>query len=178
MEKIKIRNTLLSMLLFFIVMAVVSQFSAVASAIEITDGSALIENANDLDGQVVVFEGEVLADITHQQDHFWINVLNQGTGIGIWITRQQRAQINQTGHYGMQGDTVRIVGQFNRACPEHGGDLDIHAETLTVIAQGTVLNSPLDRGRLTASLLLAAAGIVMTLLMARKMMAIRVKHTD
>jgi hypothetical protein len=40
------------------------------------------------------------------------------------------------GSYKCKGDTVEVEGIFNRACNEHGGELDIHAARLNVIRGG------------------------------------------
>jgi hypothetical protein len=118
------------------------------------DGASLIEQAKSLNGQEIVFQGEVIGDIMHRQDHYWINVLSSGTAIGIWITDEQRAAIVLSGQYGIKGDEVRIAGQFHQACFEHGGDLDVHANSLEVISKGFRIPQKLDVIRI-----LIAAGL-------------------
>ena len=42
----------------------------------------------------------------------------------------------QAGTYRQSGDRVQITGIFHRACPDHGGDVDIHATALHLVAKG------------------------------------------
>ena len=42
----------------------------------------------------------------------------------------------QAGTYRQSGDRVLITGIFHRACPDHGGDVDIHATDLHLVAKG------------------------------------------
>jgi hypothetical protein len=129
-----------------------------ASGIMISDGAFLIEEAKQLDGQKVIFEGEVIGDIMPRGDHDWINVLSNGTAIGIWVTREQGQEIGLAGRYQIQGDKVRIIGQFNKACAEHGGDLDIHAISLEIVEPGMVSRQPAELKKiLIAGVLLVLA---------------------
>jgi hypothetical protein len=54
-------------------------------------------------------------------------------------------KISLVGGYGKKGDNVRVEGVFHRACPEHGGDLDIHAGSVTVLSTGARVAMPLSR---------------------------------
>jgi len=124
------------------------------------DGADLIEQARLLNGQEIVYQGEVIGDIMRRKDGYWINVLNQGTAIGVWISAEQRALIKIAGRYGVQGDQVKIIGRFDRACPVHGGDLDIHASSVEVIRPGFTSPDELNLSRLilAVALLLSATG--------------------
>ena len=124
--------------LFFIITLALLLFPAATLA----DGNAvnsndLIDHAKDYDQKTVVFEGEVVGDILMRQDHAWLAVSDGNNTIGVWVTAQQAEQISFVGKYGVRGDTVRIEGVFHRACAEHGGDLDIHADSVSVLAVGT-----------------------------------------
>jgi hypothetical protein len=115
-----------------------------AAAPQAVSGSDLIEKARSYNGQEIVFEGEVIGDIMPRGDHVWVNVLNGSTAIGVWISAGQRADIRFAGRYGIQGDRIRIVGHFNQACSEHGGDLDIHAISVETLAAGRIAKQALD----------------------------------
>jgi hypothetical protein len=139
-----------------------------AASLQPVAGSSLIEQSGDLDGQDIIFQGEVIGDVMPRQDHFWINVLDGGVAMGIWITAEQRRLIDSVGRYEIKGDAVRIVGRFNRACPEHGGDMDIHAVSLEVITRGYAQRQPLRVDRLIwAGLLLLPAVLSLTVLIRR-----------
>ena len=88
--------------------------------------------------QEVVYEGEAIGEIMQREDGAWINVYDDATCIGVWMTKEMAAIIRYTGSYKTQGDIIRIEGVFNKACPEHGGDLDIHATSLRTIKPGWV----------------------------------------
>jgi len=106
-------------------------------------GEELVENANFLDDQIVSFEGEVVGDIMKRGDHAWLNV-NDGTrAIGIWAKGNQIKGIKCVGDYFNTGCKIKVIGEFHRACPQHGGDLDIHAEEITLIAKGQPIKHPI-----------------------------------
>lgn len=142
-----------------------------AETITIPDGASLIEQARALNGREVIYQGEVIGDIMPRQDHYWINVLGSGTAIGIWITTDQRSAINLAGQYGVRGDEVRITGQFNQACSEHGGDLDIHASSVEIIKMGGQVEQELNIARLAAAAgLFLLAGVSLILLIRRRIL--------
>ncbi len=107
----------------------------------------LINNAKQYDGKVVIYEGEVIGDIMERGDYAWINVNDGENAIGIWINTALTKEIAYTGSYKFRGDWVEVTGSFNRACPEHGGDLDIHAQTLRKIEAGRAIRERLNPGK-------------------------------
>ncbi|NQU17971.1 MAG: DNA-binding protein [Candidatus Saganbacteria bacterium] len=109
-------------------------------------------NKPDLyNGKIVIFEGEAVGDILEN----WINVNDGNNAIGIFV-REKIAldEISYLGDYKKVGDKLKITGQFNKACAEHGGDLDIHAEHLEVTALGHPINHPFDLSKLYSLLIL------------------------
>lgn len=123
---------------------------AMASASEVTS-TDLIENGLSLDGQTVVYSGEAIGEILRRGDHAWVNVSDGVNAIGIWIDLDMFASITAVGRYGQTGDTLRITGVFHRACQEHGGDLDLHAEQLTVVKTGSGKQHPVSGWMVAAS---------------------------
>ena len=122
------------------------------------DSVDLIEQARLLDGQMIIYQGEVIGDVMRRKDGYWINVLNHESAIGIWLNAEQRALITVAGKYNVQGDQIVITGRFNRACPEHGGDLDIHAGSIEIVRPGFTRPAQIDWSRLIlASLMLVLA---------------------
>lgn len=112
---------------------------------ETTNSNELIDHAKDYDNQRVVYEGEVLGDILYRGDHAWLAVSDGNNTIGIYVIAEQARQISMVGGYAKRGDTIRVEGVFHRACAAHGGDLDIHAEFLSVLSTGESVNMPLSR---------------------------------
>ena len=105
----------------------------------------LIDRAKDYDGQTVVYEGEVVGDILYRGDYAWLAVSDGANTIGCYVIKAQAEQLSFVGGYGKRGDTVRVQGVFHRACAEHGGDLDIHADTVSIITVGGFVQMPQNR---------------------------------
>jgi len=100
----------------------------------------LINNAKNYNGNTVVYKGEVIGDIMPRGEYAWINVNDEKNAIGIWIKKELIKDIIYRGSYKAKGDLVEITGVFHRSCVEHGGDLDIHAQTITKISSGNVVS--------------------------------------
>lgn len=96
----------------------------------------LINNAKQHDGKTVVYTGEIIGDIMVRGDYAWINLNDGKNAIGVWIDKGLTKDIAYTGSYKFQGDIIEVNGIFHRACLQHGGDLDIHAQSLIKIAAG------------------------------------------
>ncbi|MDD5352078.1 MAG: hypothetical protein PHS93_02795 [Candidatus Omnitrophica bacterium] len=78
-------------------------------------------------------------------DHVWLHV-NDGTiAIGIWAPKIMIQDILYIGDYHKKGDIVEVSGTFHRSCPEHGGDLDIHASEIKKITSGSTVIRPISR---------------------------------
>jgi hypothetical protein len=99
----------------------------------------LINNAKQYNNKLVVYEGEVIGDIMARGDYAWINVHDGDKAIGIWLPAFLLKDITYTGSYKSRGDGVEITGIFHRACPEHGGDLDIHAQAIRKTGAGRIV---------------------------------------
>jgi len=96
-------------------------------------GKALIENSSGFDGKTVTFRGEVVG-VMMRGNFAWINVLDNEVAIGVWCRAEDARKVSVIGDYRHYGDNVEVIGTFHMACPEHGGDLDIHADNFTVAA--------------------------------------------
>ncbi|KPK98723.1 MAG: hypothetical protein AMJ95_02885 [Omnitrophica WOR_2 bacterium SM23_72] len=121
----------------------------------------LIKNAWEYDGKTVVYEGEVIGDIMRRKEFAWVNVKEGKSAIGIWVPHALLQDVAYSGSYKSKGDTVKVRGIFHRACPEHGGDLDIHAEALSVTSRGRTVTERMNLDkRNTAVMLLGALCLV------------------
>jgi hypothetical protein len=133
--------------------------------------SSLIENMQKYDGRVVTIQGEAIGDFMVRGVNAWITVnddayskasIEEGgelvgmsnSGIGVWIPEQQGRQIGTFGGWKNKGTIVRVTGVFHRACPEHGGDTDIHADLVEVIQQGHPFSKPFKWAELIAIIIL------------------------
>jgi len=116
--------------------------------------SQLINSAKELDGKIVTYQGEVIGDVMKRADFAWVNVHDGINAIGIWVSYSLAREIIYTGSYKAKGDIIEVFGIFHRACPEHGGDLDIHAETLRKIDSGRFLRERLNPAKGNQALIL------------------------
>jgi hypothetical protein len=77
-------------------------------------------------------------------EYGWVNVYDGSNALGIWVPAETLRSIRYTGSYGFQGDQVRVTGVFHAACPQHGGDVDLHADEFTVVARGEPTPHPVS----------------------------------
>ncbi len=98
-------------------------------------GEELIQNSGSFDGKSITYQGEVIGVLT-RGNYAWINIYNKGYAIGIWSRAEDAEKISSFGDYTHIGDSVSVEGEFHLACPEHGGDLDIHASSLKILSTG------------------------------------------
>jgi hypothetical protein len=168
----RIRAIFVLAVLPVVIAASLMAFSGTARAAEVVTTQDLIDNMAQYDGQEVTISGEAIGDLMQRGDYGWITVnddpysvksIEEGgslegvsnAGIGVWAPMNEIGDIHILGGYKNKGDTVRVTGIFNRVCHEHGGDTDIHAESVVVIEQGYAFSHPFKYWLLVLSLILA-----------------------
>ena len=119
---------------------------------ETVSSKTLIENAKALDGKIVKYEGEAITTILNRKEYSWINLNDGENAIGIWCRHSQLDAVRFVGDYKNKGDTLEIEGRFNRACPLHGGELDIHAESVKIIKEGYAIEEKTDSKKLNLAI--------------------------
>lgn len=117
----------------------------------------LIKNAKEYDGKQVMFSGEVIGDIMARGKFAWANINDGDNAIGVWVGADLAKEIDFTGGYKSKGDILEASGTFHRACSQHSGDLDIHAEALRKISNGKVVHYKLDSDKVKAIFTLLGA---------------------
>jgi len=117
----------------------------------------LIKNAKEYDGKLIVYSGEVIGDVMMRKEFAWVNINDGNNALGVWMNAGLAKEINFTGSYKMRGDVLEVTGVFHRACVEHGGDLDIHAQAIRKIASGRLLSRKLNFDKAVLSLILLGA---------------------
>lgn len=143
-------------LMFMIILSAVScQLSAVYA--QPISGTELINNAKDYDGKAVVFEGEAIGEVMLRGGYAWVNLNDGSSAIGIWMPKEMADTIKYTGSYQYRGDWVEVAGVFNRACPEHGGDLDIHAQGISKTLPGRQLKKRININKVNMVYILSGA---------------------
>jgi len=123
---------------------------------------ALIERAKELNGQSVTYKGEVVTAILNRGEYSWVNLNDGDNAIGVWCKSQQLEGVKFIGGYKNKGDILEVKGAFNRACPLHGGELDIHADAIIIIAKGSHVKEQLSQKKsiLTAVIFLITLYII------------------
>lgn len=118
-----------------------------------------------LNDNQVSFEGEAVGDLVNAGDgHRWANVMGTSNAvISVFLTDEQASLIHDVGDYHSTGTTLKITGTYHIACPEHQGELDVHASKAEVVNAGAHTPHPVVPGRLEAALVvcfMAAAALV------------------
>ena len=121
----------------------------------------LINNAKDFDGQIIIYQGEVIGEVMARGEYAWVNLNDGKNALGIWLKKDLVGAIANAGSYKTIGDTVEIAGVFHRSCLDHGGDLDIHAESLRLIKGGNRVKEHLSPRRLKIAFGLGAILIIL-----------------
>jgi hypothetical protein len=127
----------------------------------------LINNAKLYDEKTVAYAGEVIGDVMARGEFSWVNLNDGQNAIGIWMLERLSKEIFYSGSYKARGDIIEVVGVFHRACPEHGGDLDIHAQGLRKISPGRELAEKLNTSKKNFALVLL--GILCLVLILRRL---------
>ncbi len=129
----------------------------------------LINKAREYDGKNLVYVGEVIGDVMARGDFAWVNMNDGENAIGIWLKKESAEQIQFAGSYHAKGDRLEISGIFNRGCIQHGGDMDIHAQTVRTISPGGPVREEFDtRKRNVTFILLGVLALVLIFARRRK----------
>lgn len=147
-------------LCLFLIFAVAVTVPSIAVGLLSPSSTELIENHQRYNGKTINFEGEAIGDIMVRGDSAWIHLNDDpygknrsrklagfNSGMAIWLKTDKAKRIKILGDYNNWGDLTVVTGTFNSACSEHGGDMDIHAGSLTIIKHGEPIKHPLETGK-------------------------------
>ncbi|MBU3191794.1 hypothetical protein K9O30_20030 [Clostridium bowmanii] len=123
----------------------------------------LIENSKSIDKDKIILKGEAIGEAMNRGKYSWVNISDGNTAMGIWLESEQEKSIKNLGKYGYKGDTVEVVGIFNRACIEHGGDMDVHALSIKVIDVGGKVIIPISKNKKNIAILLTLITLALIL---------------
>ncbi len=156
--------------LFILEIVVLLAFFAQPAFAKAISSAELIEKCHFYDGKEVEFQGEVIGDVMRRGEYAWININDDSyssknvengsklkgynTGQSVWCWANQVGFIKYKGDYKNSGDIIWVKGIFNRACPEHGGDMDIHAHQIRLVKQGQPISHPFKKERAAVALFL------------------------
>ncbi len=128
----------------------------------------LLEQAAQYDGRSITYSGEVIGEIMRRGEFYWVNISDGENALGVWVNSGQAKEISFTGSYKTRGDSLEVIGIFHRACAEHGGDLDIHAQSVRKVSAGRVVKEKLNSDKVNLSLVLLGALFLVWILMLLK----------
>jgi hypothetical protein len=139
--------------------------------------TTLVEEAAKWNGRKVIFTGEAVGEKMVRGLKCWIHLnddaymwknIEEGAELGgynsgqaIWVDAGSAGKITYYGNYLHEGDIVKVTGTFNSVCRDHGGDMDIHADTLEIVRIGHPVEHVNNyRRAVLALILLGLAGIL------------------
>lgn len=158
------RRPLLIVLLAAALVALPARGLAIESG-TVTSGAELASADSGLDGTTVTLEGEVVSETLRGGDgHVWVNVLSEGVAIGVWAPTNLTEDLTVFGNWGYDGDQISVTGVFSQGCDVHGGDLDVHATSIELVAPGGPRENPVAPWKLAVAL----GGIGLALVLYRR----------
>lgn len=134
-------------IIFVLLILFVAKISVQAVFAKPVDSNTLINNALKYNGKIVEFQGEAIGEIMKRGNFAWVNIHDGQNAIGIFMKYEDARKIKYLGKHLVKGDIVFVKGILNRACKEHGGDLDIHAKQIEIVKRGYKISEKVDRLR-------------------------------
>jgi len=123
---------------------------------QVISSSELINNAREYDGKTVFYRGEAIGEVMARGEYAWVNLNDGENAVGIWANKNLTKNISFMGGYRVKGDILEAEGIFHRACAVHGGDLDIHAQSLRLVKAGNKSKEKYSPRKLKISFFLGA----------------------
>ncbi|MEG1547478.1 MAG: DNA-binding protein [Clostridia bacterium] len=154
---------------YYAMAALLLLFPVTAQAADASVSSTqLIENAKALDESMVSYTGEVVGDILLRGESAWVSITDGNNTISVYAPTEATNAITHMGKYGQKGDVVAVDGIFHRACAQHGGDMDIHADGLNIIQKGYAEQHEYSQLYLVFTCVLVIGAAAMVVLVIRK----------
>jgi len=141
------------------------------------NSAPLVENASAWNGRTIAFKGEAIGEAMVRGKMAWIHLnddaymwknIEEGAQLGgynsghaVWISADLAMKIRYFGDFKHEGDVVNIVGTFHAACPQHGGDMDIHASALDIVRVGHPVREAFNTSRAIMALFLLAVAFAL-----------------
>lgn len=147
-----------------LIFILVFSFPIMVKAKEYSNYNDLIENSKSIDNSKITLKGEAIGEAMNRGKYTWVNISDGSTAMGMWIESEAAKGIKNFGKYGYRGDIVEINGTFNRACKEHGGDMDVHAISVKIIEAGGRVATPISNNKKVISLMFAVIALTLIFL--------------
>jgi hypothetical protein len=140
--------------------------------------AALVECPDVFDGEVVRYEGEVIAGVLRRGDHAWVQLnddpyalgagplsrhrttLGGNSGMSVALSPGVGAAVSAVGDHDTQGDVIAVEGVFLRNDPRDGGAPSIRAREAAIVRRGGPVAHDVSPRRAVAAALLAAVTLV------------------
>lgn len=119
-----------------LILFIMTLFSGVCEAVQYTTLNDLVENGKQMNNKKITVKAEAIGESMKRGNFAWINVNDTTNSMGIWMKKEDSDKVKVFGDYKHKGDIIEISGIFNRACSEHGGDMDIHADDVKIMKKG------------------------------------------
>lgn len=126
----------------------------------------LVSTNRALNDSEVSFTGEAVGDIVNAGEGYkWVNISGTSNAvISVYMSDDLAKLIKNVGGYHETGTSLKIIGTYHVACPEHEGALDVHASAAEVTDNGGPVTHTVAPGRLAAALALCVvSGLLLTL---------------
>ena len=157
-----------------IVLLLTAPLSVNVKAESLIDINELIENAKELDELEVTVQGEAIGESMDRGNYSWININDGTNAIGIWLKKSDADKVFHYGNYKNIGDTVKITGIFHRACVEHGGEADLHSNSLEIVKGGYQVKETIVIAKVISVIVLIPLALFMLVLFFKMMKAKRI----
>lgn len=131
-----------------------------ASALENVSINQLIEQEDHYDKTLVTVQGEAIGEPLRRGDECWVNIDDGTNSIGIKMKGTDAQRVQKYGSYKQRGDTVQVKGYFYKACPEDGGETDIHAVDVQIVSPGKPTPEDVPPSKIAAAAGLAVLMVV------------------
>lgn len=96
----------------------------------------LIEEAKVRDGKSYLISGELVGEpLKAYGGGWWLNIVEEGNPCAVFIPLPVSFPVRSLigGNHRMTGHRLQVSGTLRRICPNHGGDLDFHADRLDIL---------------------------------------------
>lgn len=130
---------------------------------EIVDINNLVEEAKELDGQMVTIQGEAIGEPMIRGNNAWVNINDGTNAVGVWLSRDDAYKIMNYGNYKTKGDMVKITGIFYRDCREHGGEPDLHGMQVQIVTTGYAVQENVSTGKVISATLLSVVSLILVM---------------
>lgn len=124
------------------------------------------------DNQTVRVTGEVVGDrraTFGDAENCWITLADPTFGenstVEVYMSNEQASRIDTYGAYGRVGTILSVQGTFHLVCPEHEGESDVHADSVTVSVRGHTVESDFNPQSFLPGVACVGVGVLMMVIL-------------